>query len=140
MKNFTEYVAGFYVCQDSVLLVQKQRGPEVLHGCWNAIGGKMDSGESSRAAMAREFREETGCTLDVQWSYQGTLSGDNFEVHFFLAEGTTFRAPARNDVDEPLSWWSVHSLPDPVVPGIEWQLPLCLDKRAGHFEIHQRNN
>jgi len=140
MKNFTEYVAGFYVCQDSVLLVQKQRGPEVLHGCWNAIGGAIEDGELSEDAMAREFKEETGCTLDIDWLYQGTLTGDGFEVDFYLAKGPSFRVPTRNDVGEPLAWWSTYSPPDPLVPGIEWQLPLCLNEQSPYFNIYQTSD
>lgn len=44
---------------DQVLLLQKPS-----RGWWVAPGGKMESGESAREAVTREFREETG--LHVQ--------------------------------------------------------------------------
>ncbi|MDQ0338484.1 8-oxo-dGTP diphosphatase [Caldalkalibacillus uzonensis] len=44
--------------QDEVLLLQKPR-----RGWWVAPGGKMESGETIREAVTREFKEETGITL-----------------------------------------------------------------------------
>ena len=40
---------------DQVLLLQKPR-----RGWWVAPGGKMESGESVKDSVVREFREETG--------------------------------------------------------------------------------
>lgn len=40
---------------DQVLLLQKPR-----RGWWVAPGGKMESGESVRDSVIREYREETG--------------------------------------------------------------------------------
>ena len=40
---------------DKVLLLQKPR-----RGWWVAPGGKMESGETVRDAVIREYREETG--------------------------------------------------------------------------------
>ncbi|EGL84098.1 NUDIX hydrolase [Caldalkalibacillus thermarum TA2.A1] len=44
--------------RDEVLLLQKPR-----RGWWVAPGGKMESGETIREAVIREFKEETGITL-----------------------------------------------------------------------------
>lgn len=43
---------------EKVLLLQKPR-----RGWWVAPGGKMESGESIKEAVIREFREETGIYL-----------------------------------------------------------------------------
>lgn len=45
---------------DAILLIQRKREPEA--GCWSLPGGKVDWGEPSMAAAARETAEE----LDVQ--------------------------------------------------------------------------
>lgn len=66
MMNVT-YTAAFLFWRDQVLLVQKNR-PEWQAGLWNAIGGKVEDGETLEQANVREFGEETGLLLPgVEW-------------------------------------------------------------------------
>ena len=44
-----------------LLLVKRQREPEAGH--WGLPGGKIDWGETARAAVAREIEEEVGLTI-----------------------------------------------------------------------------
>jgi 8-oxo-dGTP diphosphatase len=57
-------VAGALVRGSSVLLAQRRRPPE-LAGLWELPGGKVAAGESERAALARELREELGVEVSV---------------------------------------------------------------------------
>ncbi|WEG13627.1 8-oxo-dGTP diphosphatase [Pullulanibacillus sp. KACC 23026] len=59
---------------DEVLLLQKPR-----RGWWVAPGGKMESGESIRDTVIREFREETGLYL-IQPTLKGVFT-------FIIKEG-----------------------------------------------------
>ncbi len=46
-----------------VLLVRRARAPYA--GCWSPPGGRVEFGESLRAAAAREALEETGISVEV---------------------------------------------------------------------------
>lgn len=50
------YNIGFVCRRDEVLLLNREF-PGWM-GCWNGIGGKLESGEALRNSMVREIREE----------------------------------------------------------------------------------
>lgn len=45
--------------RDEVLLVRRDKAP--LAGRWSIPGGRIEWGESAKAAVLRELKEETGC-------------------------------------------------------------------------------
>ena len=80
----TEYVAGFFTSPygDQVALVRKEK-PAWQKGRLNAIGGKIESGETPADAMRREFLEEAG--LDVSdWKHFVTLTGIRGDWRVYL--------------------------------------------------------
>lgn len=133
------YVAGFYITGDEVLLVRKTKGPEVLHGKLNAIGGKVDSEDvSHEAAMCREFLEEAGHDA-IDWDLKGYLSGEGFTVAFLVYYGDKFDAPEYNDVGEKLDWYKLNDLPDDLVPNLKWLLPLCLSDDTSIWHLYEKS-
>jgi 8-oxo-dGTP pyrophosphatase MutT (NUDIX family) len=69
------YVLGFLFNDqsDRVTLIEKRR-PDWQEGKLNGVGGKIDVGEDERAAMAREFLEETGVETDpYDWTFFGKI-------------------------------------------------------------------
>lgn len=83
MSGDRECVAGFLICpeRNRVILIQKNR-PAWQRGYLNAIGGKIEDGETPAEAMRREYREETGLDLDG-WALMLTLRWAGPTVHFF---------------------------------------------------------
>lgn len=105
------YVAGFGISptpsRDFVALVQK-RSPDWQAGKWNAVGGKIEPGETPREAMSREFREETGVWVP-EWKHFCTLSGSGFEVYFFTANDTSI-VMARTVTEEAIELFPVQDI------------------------------
>lgn len=59
------HVVGAVIVRGGAVLCA-QRGDEMaLPGLWEFPGGKLEPGESARAALAREIAEELQCTIDV---------------------------------------------------------------------------
>jgi 8-oxo-dGTP pyrophosphatase MutT (NUDIX family) len=106
------YVLGFLFSSDfrEVLLVEKQKGPQINIGKWNGVGGKIEKTDvSSLDAMHREFHEEVSHAAD--WQRTGSMWGTYFDIVIFKATSPVrFNAPATNDVQEKLKWWSVEEI------------------------------
>jgi 8-oxo-dGTP diphosphatase len=57
-------VAGALIAESALLVAQRGRPPE-LAGLWELPGGKVASGESDAAGLARELLEELGVVVTV---------------------------------------------------------------------------
>lgn len=124
-NNRTEYVVGFLVDDNRVVLIEKQR-PLWQKGMLNGVGGHIESGESPSAAMRREFREEAGMDiLQKGWTRCVVMTGQSWRVHFFIGRGAV-RA-ARTQTDEVIRVEKINELPRNVIPNLRWLIPLCLD-------------
>lgn len=79
----TNYVAGLLFSKDMqwVALVEKKK-PAWQYGKLNAIGGKIEEGETPYDAMVREFEEETGVHF-TGWYRCAVLDGPDWQVNFF---------------------------------------------------------
>jgi len=92
------YVVGFMfdAKMNQVALIRKNK-PKWQSGLLNGIGGKIENGETSLAALMREFWEEAGFSeangcKPVTWnnfcSMEGTNNdGEHFSVEFFYSIG-----------------------------------------------------
>lgn len=138
----SNYVAGFLVNNAATLVVLMLKNrPKWQAGQWNAVGGKIEPGETPAQAMRREFREETGVDI-ANWQQFGLLrdADNSFGVHWFIASSDDLRF-CETKTDEEVRHWPVSSLPANAI----WNIPVLLNmaflvwlETAPGFEIIER--
>lgn len=109
---------------DEILLVRRGRGAGV--GKWSLPGGRVDFGETLRAAVAREVAEETGLTVEVGrfLGWVERTGTEPFPYHYvildFAAAPLDPAAPIRaGDDADAAAWFPFARLPEAdLVPGL----------------------
>jgi len=133
------YVAGFLFRdnQTQVALVCKQK-PAWQHGKLNAIGGKVEPGETEYAAMVREFKEEAGMEI-TDWTPVAILSCGDATIHFFRSfAGNSVELPSVSDTGESLWWVGAERFCEsvfPCIPNLKWLVPMAADSDQPFGEI-----
>jgi 8-oxo-dGTP diphosphatase len=115
-----------------VILIEKNR-PDWQKGKLNAVGGRLDEGETPAQAMVREFNEETGIvTVESHWREFCLLdhrSADGL-VHFFSAHWRSEMGFARSMTDENIHVVDIkkpkHGDPE-WMRNLDWLIPMALD-------------
>jgi len=124
----TTYVVGFLFDPHAfhVALIRKLR-PEWQKGCLNGIGGKIESGESPKEAMIREFTEETGARV-LDWAFFCKMYGDDWEVFCFKSFGDYILGTKTDEeiVQVKLKDLELHHL----IPNLNWLIPMALDPQT----------
>ncbi|OMF21461.1 DNA mismatch repair protein MutT [Paenibacillus sp. FSL H8-0548] len=130
---------------NEILLLNRERSSWM--GCWNGIGGKLDSQETPREAMIREMVEETGIEeYDLHFKGLVTWSGDDFDfggMYAYVAEvpeNIEYATPKKMD-EGILDWkkleWIMDSNNVGIVSNIRLTLPYML-KEKGCYDHHCR--
>jgi 8-oxo-dGTP diphosphatase len=139
-----EWVVGFLLDQDGdqVVLIRKNR-PEWQAGRLNGVGGKVEPTDADgRAAMVREFAEETGVQV-LSWQHFASLTWEEGVVHFYrsFALGGHLHA-CRTVTDEAVEIHRVRDLLDPdgpvwagVTPNLRWLVPLAAHRHDDYDVI-----
>lgn len=125
----TRYSAGllFSLDGDRVALVRKKK-PAWQAGKLNAIGGKIEPGESPHDCMVREFLEEAGVYFTC-WSPLAVLTGADFECHFFTARSRLVDHATTMEEEEIVVVPRLWALSDPtLIPNLRVLIPLALDE------------
>lgn len=114
----------------------------ISKGKWNAVGGKVDSGETPLKCIRREAFEETGLRIRRP-SYHGKFkfffdsagSGQYGIVHVFSADRFSGRLK-ENDEGE-LRWFDLDEIPfDKMWEGDNLWVPLMLSGRRFDGELY----
>lgn len=131
-----KYVAGllFDESEQRVALILKDHGPDAVVGKWNAIGGKVNEGETSLDAMRREFTEEAGVVTN--WEPFLVLEGTGWQVDFFHQFNSVALAEVRTTERESVMVWNIDELPV-IVPNLNWIIPMALGHKNDHVQVYE---
>jgi len=131
---------GAIVIDAAGRLLVIQRGQPPAEGLWSIPGGRVEPGESARAAAVREVMEETGIAISISREV-GTVirdapGGGRYVIRDFLAEPRSGAEPLPGDDARDARYVSLDELLKlPTTPGLiealtEWQV-LGLGSRHG---------
>jgi len=127
-----KYVLGFLFSKDEshVVLINKLN-PAWQKGLFNGIGGKIETNETARQAMEREFLEETGVEIPAkQWTCYAQIHRPNiYLVDVFFAY-SDLAYDAKTVEKEQVEITSTSNLPKNLIPNLNWLIPLARDKQA----------
>ncbi|GGA46697.1 NUDIX hydrolase [Paenibacillus physcomitrellae] len=131
-----------------------RKGPEVLllnrersswMGCWNGIGGKLESGETPRDSMIREIFEETGIPEYelhfkglITWNSGGSGYGGMYTYIADVPEDYELATPIRTD-EGILDWKKVDWILDPENRGIASNIVKTLDTLLNDGRIYDHH-
>jgi len=128
------YVAGLMFDggdeDNEVLVLIKKNKPPWQTGFYNAVGGKVESGESPFDAMRREFKEETN--VDSQaWRRFVTLVDEGGKVDFFYVTDNEGVSKVVTTTDEEVAIFQLGDLPGiKTIPNIPWLVRMALEARS----------
>ena len=126
------YTLGFIKRNDQVLMVNRQKQP--WKGCWNGLGGKIESHENPLQSMIREIKEETGIIIEPsQAILKGSLTWNTFTVdgqglYIFLIEvekDFSFHTPIKAE-EGILDWKDISWINDITNLGVASNIPYFL--------------
>lgn len=138
------YVIGFAFWREQILLIFKTKGPEYVVGKYNAIGGKIELGETPKEAMIREFHEETTIRIDKCDLFATMVGnaneGNDYELNCFrivLPDHLELADVKNPESDGEELRWFEKTFIDEMVPNLSWLLPLSLDFTTPRLHINE---
>ena len=138
------YSVGFAFDEQgkNVVLIRKNH-PKWQRGLLNGVGGHIEMDESSHAAQAREFKEETGVeTHESNWNLFSVLHGKDYILHCFsIFTNEIFYV--KTTTDEDISIYPVTDLRIlTTIPNLQWLIPAALDQHFNNSSlcIREGNN
>jgi len=110
----------------NIALIRKNK-PEWQKGKLNGIGGKVRRTEDYHEAVTREFKEETGVTIE-RWKTLAVFTIQGVYLYFFyVILETSLFSKIKSMTDEKVVIADVNNLPPIVIQNLRWLIPMCLD-------------
>lgn len=110
------HVVGAVIVEDGLVLCA-QRGPSGAQaGLWEFPGGKIEPGESPRAALLREIAEELDCTVEV--GDEVTTTSHEYDAGVVVL--TTYYCRLVSGTPRPTEHATITWLPPDELDTLEW--------------------
>lgn len=111
-----------------VLLLQKNGDDKSWPNHWGVPAGKVENDELFRESAIRELEEETGVTVDVtdiEHEFILNMRANNgTRVYYFWVANNWIGTPENieNDKHTSLEWHPIDSLPDLIIPHVQYAI------------------
>ena len=109
-------VVGAIIERDGLILCARRGAGGSLAGMWEFPGGKIEPGETARAALEREIREELRCDVKVG----DEVTTTRHEYDFGIVTLTTFRCLLVEGVPQLTEHAEIRWLAPTQLPTLEW--------------------
>lgn len=124
-----EYTLAFIFSNDlsNVLLIK--RGKHEFHtGKLNGLGGKIYIGESPKACITRESKEEGNVAVpEDAWKFAGVMTSPEWKVWVFTT--TIEKQDMKKETQEGIvDWYPTENVPKDIVSNLQWLIPFSQDK------------
>lgn len=133
-----DYVLGlaFNADQSKTVLIKKTR-PAWQAGKMNAVGGKIDAGETAIDAMCREFQEETGLTTQAdEWHHFMNIVGKDGTVFCYrLFDDKILNARTMEDQEIVIVDVDLNALKHTAMSNIPWLIGIATDTAQPSFFV-----
>lgn len=118
-----------YDDKNRVLLIKKNR-PDWQKGIYNGIGGKINENETSREAMIRECKEESGLDID-NWKIHNFKTFENgIQLYYMKAKvEEEILNKAESLTDEKIEIFDIDNLPTKIQPDIIEMIEICIKNK-----------
>lgn len=114
-----------------VLLIHKTK-PDYQVGKLNALGGKIEEGETSLTCVTREIREESGLDIpETAWTYIGVVHTPDWVMDVFTCRYAGSMKDAQSLEVERIEWIPVDQLPPNTISSLPWMILLALEVLEG---------
>ncbi len=110
------HVVGAVIVNDGRVLCAQRGLDGALPGLWEFPGGKIEQGESARAALEREILEELECSIEVRDEVTTTA----YEYDFGIVRLTTFYCRLGDDAPRVTEHSNIKWLSPTELDTLDW--------------------
>lgn len=133
-----EYVVGVVFDNiNRVLLINKNR-PDWQRGYFNGLGGAINENETSKQAMHRECKEESGLDINT-WEMHHHESFKNGVQLYYMKSTVDYHTldKAESLTDEEVSIFDIDSLPKRIQPDIREMIEFCTREHKAQKDLDE---